>query len=946
MASKKVQIKISAEAQEAIRVLNNTGKSLVQFGTRAQKIGQGLNSVFNPLMKALVGIGASITTATSAIAASSLSIGGAFEDSMLKVKGVANASNAEFQKLVEKARQLGAELPISAQEAANAMYSMASAGMSVGEILDGIQGVVALSISQGYDLAETTGIVVSALSAFNMDASETGKIADIFSNAISSSQLNMEKLGAAMRYAGPVAHSLGISIEQTVAAMEALANAGLRGEQIGTALRGILTVFTDPSNEAQQTLDRLGVSIKDAQGKLRNFVDILKDMQGAGAGAEDFAKIFGRELSSAGAILVSAAQSIDDFEKGLRKAGRTQELLNEQMKSFKNVVKAAKSAVEENLLIVFDGIKDKAKAVVNDFKELATAFGEWNKKTQATSKIIQAFFEGLGFGKVSLKGLQEALNKIDVDALAEKFKRAGEGVAAFFNSLKEIAMKIPWGYLAEHLDTITTIIVTGWAAGKIAMIAGSVTLLGKAFYSLASAVKAFAVAKAGASMGSLIGASGALGSSIAVLGTALATALSIIAATPEKLDETTESMDLMRAAAEGDVEALKQLPPAMQEWIKKTSSAYKDIEKQAKDSTSNIKESLEQLKGIPKEMAVVVASVADVYENVSDAANRVMRQFGDNIKQYLASAGKEGAEALLEAFSGASDKIQDVVKKVIDMASQAGQQKGPGTPVLSYADQVSAAVNQAVRDFAIYAVDLVEKTQELKTKFGLSGKDAGEALRIGLNTKMQQIVSELTTKFNNPALKATFEKAFTDLAERSGSPLVKILHKYLQQAMDDVSASAKSIDEQLQEVLGKAKEQYGGEWKVSSVISEDETSKVVQITNGIVYLGQVLEKAATSTQSLSFDSLVQSLSTIKPKLEGILSNIDTSKMTQDVSQALNSLTVPAKTASTAIGNNLYSGIMEGINKAVEDAKRKLASINVPSLAGAGGSVTNAMRGEL
>ncbi len=939
MASKKVQIKISAEAQEAVRVLNNTGKSLVKFGTQAQKIGQGLNSVFNPLMKALVGIGASITGATSAIAASALSIGGSFEDSMLKVKGVANASNEEFQKLIEKARQLGADLPVSAQEAADAMYAMASAGMSVGEILDGINGIVALSISQGHDLAETTGIVVSTLSAFGMDASKTGRIADIFSNAISSSQLNMEKLGYAMRYAAPVAHSLGISIEETVAAMEALANAGLKGEQIGTYLRGILTVFTDPSAEAQRALDALGVSIRDAQGNIRNFIDILQDMKAAGAGAEDFAKIFGRELSSAGAILVSASDSLEQLEQGLMKVGRTQELLNEQMGSFKNIVKAAKSAVEENLIVVFDGIQEKAKNVVSGFREIATTFAEWNKKTQATAKIIEAFFQGLGLGEVSVQKLQEALDKVDIDALAEKFRKAGQGVAAFFASLKRLAGKIPWGFIASHLDAITTVIVTGWAAGKIATIAGSVVLLGKAFGTLATSLKAVAAVNTVSGLSGLATVLPSLGGLAAALGGAL----TYILANPDEIDEATESIDLMKAAVEGDVEALKQLPPAMQEWIQATSAAYKDAEEKTRDTTDAVKQALEGIKEIPQEFATVVQSAAAVYEKAGDAAARVMRQFGDDVKKYLAKSGEDGAKALVDAFADAGEQTQEVVRKIVDMASN---QESPTAPTKSYADSVSAAVNQAIRDFAVYAVDMVEKTQELKTKFGLSGQEAGEALKSSLNAKMQKIISDLTTKFDNPALKAAFEKAFTDLATKSGDPFVKTLKKYMDQALGDVSSVTKTIEEQLQEALTGAKAQYGGEWQVSSVISEDENSKVVQITNGVLYLGQVLEKAKMATQDISFDSLVRSITAVKPQIEGVLANIDTSKMTQDVAQALGSLTAPAQSASKAIGDNLYSGIMDGINRAVQEAKQKLASLSAPQPATAGGSVTNAMRGEL
>jgi TP901 family phage tail tape measure protein len=944
MASQKVQIKISAEAREAINVLNQTGKSLIKFGNNAQKIGQGLNATFAPLMRVMAGVGASLTAATAALAGAALNIGGSFEDAMLKVKGVAGATDEEFTRLIEKARQLGADLPITAQQAAQAMYSMASAGMSVQEILDAINGIVNLSISQGYDLAATTDVVVSTLSSFGMTADEAGRVADVFSNAISSSQLNMEKLGYAMRYAAPIANSLGLSIEQTVAAMEALANAGLKGEQIGTYLRGILTVFVDPSTDAKAALDALGVSLRDAGGRVRNFVDILKDMKAAGAGAEDFATIFGRELSAAGAILVTASDRLQEFEQGLHKAGRTQELLNEQMASFQNIVKSAKSAMEENLLVIFDGIQDRAKGFVSGLRQIAQEFARWNKETQATSKIIQAFFEGLGLGAVSVDSVREKLEQIDVEKLSEKFAKFGEGIAAFLKSLKDLAEKIPWGMLAEHLDEITTVIVVGWAAGKIATIAGSITILGQAFLRLATAVKTFATASAMANAGGLIGSGGPLIATLSGFSAALAGAVAIIAATPEKIDETTESMDDLQAAIHGDIEALKKLPSAMQEWIKQT-YLLKDAQKEAEQAGSKIQQIADRLKEMPQEFASVVASVADVYEQVGDAADRIMRQFGDEVKEYLSKRGKEGAEELAKAFEGASAKVQSIVKKVIEDAQKqidAGQVQPPAT----YSDQITASIRQALREFAIYAVDIIEKTKEIKDTFGLTGKEAGEALNSALSSKLQQIASGLVTKFNNPALKTAFMKAFQNLADSAGSPFLRALGQYMQQATGMVENAVKSIDEQLQDALSAAKQQYGGEWTVSSVISEDATQKVVQITNGVVYLGEVLQKAQQSAQSVSFDALARSAANIKPQIENILGNIDTSKMTQDVSRALNTLQGPAQTAGAAVGNSLYAGIMAGIDKAIAEAKRKIASLNMPAVGTAGGSVTSAMRGEL
>ncbi len=1025
---KKVQIKISAEAQEVVNTLNATGKKLVQFGTNAQRLGQNLGTVFNPLMKAVTGIAAGLTAASAAVAGASLSIGGSFEDSMLKVKGVAGATQEEFEALSAKAREIGAELPVSAQQAADAMYNMASAGMSVGEILDGVNGIVALSVSQGYDLASTADVVMATLSSFNLEASETGRIADVFSNAISNSQLNMEKLSYAMRYAAPVANTLGISLEETVAAMQALSEAGLKGEQIGTYLRGIMTAIVDPAPKAQQVYKSLGVAVRDAEGKVRNFADVLRDLKDAGAGAEELVMIFGRELSAAGAILVSAADDLAGFEQELRKVGTTQKLLEEQMSGFRNMVKEWKSAIQENFLIVFDGIKDKAKEAVGHFKDLTRAFGEWSKETEAVGRAVQAFFAGLGLQMATVEDFSAALDSIDIEVIESRFRKLGEGVKALYESLKNIASMIPWKALAENLDTITGIIVTGWAVGKISAIAGGILVLGKSFKVLADGVKAVAVAEAAAKGGGLLATIGTT-SALTSLAVAGAGALAILAAFPDKLDDSTESLDTMRAALEGNIEAFKSLPEDVQDWMKKTydldamleqiettEKATKKLEEfskelktylvrdfnvlydqsaaatvvmrkfgedikeylvlAGKDGVTALKESFADLgpevqyllddimtrileglssdKGLlmalPQEMTGMVSAIVEVYEDQGQAAARIMRQYGEDIKRYLTEAGADGVKQLKAAFSELPAEVWSVMEDVVGKVQKAMADTAKPVPVeMTYTGNVAEAMKQAVTEFTVYAADLVNKTKDLKNRFGLSGEEAGTALEESLTAKLREISDKLVTEFDNPALRTIFKNTFVQMAEQAGGGFYRNLRKYLDDALGLTKTTVKSLDQQLQEALSKKQTELGGEWKENAVISEDENRRIVQVTDGIRYMSVELQKAKEQSSQMGFDELVRSLGNLKAKISEAFSpeNIDTSKITADVSSALNALSGPAQATGQAIGNGLYDGIMQGVNRAVKEAKAALANIKAPSSpAAAGGSVTDAMRGEL
>lgn len=81
-----------------------------------------------------------------------------------------------------------------------------------------------------------------------------------------------------MKYTGPVAAKLGISLEEAAAMAGMLANNGLRGSDAGTAMRASLSRLASPPKAAADALKELGVSVADARGKIRPMEDVLLDL--------------------------------------------------------------------------------------------------------------------------------------------------------------------------------------------------------------------------------------------------------------------------------------------------------------------------------------------------------------------------------------------------------------------------------------------------------------------------------------------------------------------------------------------------------------------------------------------------------------------------------------------------------------------------------------------
>ena len=176
--------------------------------------------------------------AISGVVKSALDVGGGFETQMTRVKIISGATGEELDLLTKKAREMGESLPITAQEAAAAMELMAQRGTQAHDILASVADVSNLAISQNVDMASAAELLGSTMTNFGIAVEDASKVTDIFNNASNQSALSMSKLSESLKYVAPVAATAGMSLEQTIAAMEVLANSGLEGSMIGTGLSG------------------------------------------------------------------------------------------------------------------------------------------------------------------------------------------------------------------------------------------------------------------------------------------------------------------------------------------------------------------------------------------------------------------------------------------------------------------------------------------------------------------------------------------------------------------------------------------------------------------------------------------------------------------------------------------------------------------------------------
>jgi len=367
-------IAIKADTTNLMSGLKAAGTGMDNFASKISSVGK----VMTIVGVAIVGAFAmAVKTASN------------FEQSMANTASVAGATAEELQRMSDAAREMGKQSVYSASEAADAMYYLGSAGLKADQIIGALSGTMMLAAATQSDLAFTSEAITATLAQYNLKAEEASRVSNVFAAAISGSQATMDKLKNSMSYVGPMAKSMGMTLEDTTGILMNLYNAGLEGAAAGTALRMAFAKLLDPTKDTADAMARLKVSVTDSSGQMRPFKDIIDDLGKAGMTAADAMQIFGIRAGPGMLALVSQGEgAIERMTEKITGTNKAAEMAAIQMDTFKGAVKLLKSAFEELQIIVANHIMPTISKMVKWLTNAINAVSAWMEKNKLLADIV------------------------------------------------------------------------------------------------------------------------------------------------------------------------------------------------------------------------------------------------------------------------------------------------------------------------------------------------------------------------------------------------------------------------------------------------------------------------------------------------------------------------------------------------------------------------------
>lgn len=675
------------------------------------------DKVFGAMIKggaaAAAGLAAGLTAATN--------VGMGFESQMKTVQAISQASEEDMRKLTDLAKEMGETTQFSAEEAGKGLEYMAMAGWKTQDMIGGLPGIMYLAAASGEDLGSVSDIVTDAMTAFGMQANEAGHFADVLAQASASSNTNVSMMGETFQYVAPVAGAYGYIIEDVAIATGLMANAGIKGQKAGTAMRTMLTNLAKPTKQMRGYMDALKISLTDGSGEMKSFRVLLGEMRTAFAGlteaekAEYAAGIAGKEGMSG--LLAMVTASDEDFVKLTQaidnSTGAAQKMSEIRLDNLTGDLTLLGSAAQGLGIEAYEGFSDVLRGLAQ---------------------------EGTGWVTQITERLKE-----DMPTIRRQAKQFGEDVKEGFRPVLEFG---EWSL--EHPEVIKgtlTGITAAFGTFKAVQAAkNGVALFGK----LSGMISAWPVAAAGLAIGGIVGIGTAIQSAHKQAARAdLAEHFGDITLSIEELDEAArhivsgggnlfENIDLFGEASDKALEFKTSMDQAMKELKKSGWKLSMGIEFDADDTQSYV--------------SGVESYVKNAQEYITSSGYELKLAvgivYGENDPTGIKMAGDSDAfyQSLYQQLQPLEESLNEVLADITENGLTLPKQQ----IVDGYLGEISEITSM------ITEAENAAKMQILQDKY------AGAALTGDTFQNLQQSIQEYTNEAN-AGIDESYQKILTSL---------------------------------------------------------------------------------------------------------------------------------------------------------------------------------------
>lgn len=395
------------EAEKSTQRVKDTFSKMDTFVTDTLgKIAKAAGAAFSVAVGASVKVGMDFESGMSQVAAT---MG-------ITTQEIASGSK-EFEALSQAAKNAGATTQFSATQASEALNYLALASYDAEKSIAALPTVLNLAAAGGIELGYASDMITDSMSALGLETSQLEGFVDQLAKTSQKSNTNIAQLGEGILTVGGTAKDLAGGTVELNTALGILADNGVKASEGGTALRNIILSLSAPTDKAASEMERLGLEVFDANGKLRPLNETFQDLDGKLKQMTDQEKInvlntlFNKvDLKSVNALLANSGERFDELSGYIRDsagaAADMAETMNDNLKGKLTILGSALEGLGIEMYQEFQlPLKESAETAIASVDNITRSL-----KSGKLSDSMQTV--AIGIGNIVSKGAELAINTL------------------------------------------------------------------------------------------------------------------------------------------------------------------------------------------------------------------------------------------------------------------------------------------------------------------------------------------------------------------------------------------------------------------------------------------------------------------------------------------------------------------------------------------------------
>lgn len=341
-------------AEAELKQLNKETKKFGSEGAQAiAAVGEKLKTVGSKITEIGKGMTAAVTVPL--VAAGTVAVNKFAEvDKTMQLTNATMGNTEDQAKLLNQAmKDAASNSTFGMNDAATATLNFARAGLSAEQAAAALAPAMNLAAGEGGNLDTVSAGLVATINGFGGSFDDASKYADVFANACNNSALDVDSLSQAMSVAAPIFKTAGYSVNDAALYMGVMANAGIDANTAANALKTGMARLVKPAKEGQEWMDKLGISVTNADGSMKDSITVQAELNKAFSGLSESEQIaaasaiFGKnQMSNWLALINTAPGDVSKLNSALQEEGTTTEMANAMMSGFGGSIEKLKSSVD------------------------------------------------------------------------------------------------------------------------------------------------------------------------------------------------------------------------------------------------------------------------------------------------------------------------------------------------------------------------------------------------------------------------------------------------------------------------------------------------------------------------------------------------------------------------------------------------------------------------